>query len=251
MLEIEILIIFSLISFVTSFITSIASLGGGLIMLASLAQYFPPSSLIPIHALIQLSNNISRTFLFRKDIVFSIFKPVLYGSVFGSLIGIALFSAISEGIILLLIGLFIILMIYSQNVFKTVGKFLPNSICGLISACVGMLVGANGPLVTSFLATKDLKPKELIGTHGAIMVAQHLFKIIAFILLFNFLIIQYLFLVICTTITGFLGAWLAKVYLEKIAKNIFDILLKILLAGLSTLLIIKGLLLIFSINSGI
>ena len=82
-----------------------------------------------------------------------------------------------------------------------------------------MLVGANGPLVTSFLATKDLKPKELIGTHGAIMVAQHLFKIIAFILLFNFLIIQYLFLVICTTITGFLGAWLAKVYLEKIAKN--------------------------------
>ena len=184
--EIEILIIFSAISFVTSFITSVASVGGGMIMLASLAQYFSPSSLIPIHALIQLSNNVSRTYLFRKDIVFSIFKPILIGSIFGSVIGIALFSVIPEGIILLLIGLFIILMVFFKHSLRIFTNLLPNALCGIFSASIGMLVGANGPIVSAFLAAKNLQPKELIGTHGAIMVAQHLFKIIAFISLFNF-----------------------------------------------------------------
>ena len=241
---IEVLIIFSAVSFVTSFITSVASVGGGMIMLASLAQYFSPSSLIPLHALIQLSNNVSRTYLFRKDIVFSIFQPILIGSIFGSLIGIALFSAIPEGIILLLIGLFIIFMVYFKHSLRNVTKFLPNSLCGILSASIGMLVGANGPVVSAFLATKNLQPKELIGTHGAIMVFQHFFKIIAFISLFNFEILQYLVLIICTTLTGFLGAWFAKIYLEKISKNLFDIALSILLTGLSVLLIIKGALLI-------
>ena len=241
---IEILIIFSAVSFVTSFITSVASVGGGMIMLASLAQYFSPSSLIPLHALIQLSNNVSRTYLFRKDIVLSIFQPILIGSIFGSLIGIALFSAIPEGIILLLIGLFIIFTVYFKHSLRNVTKFLPNSLCGILSASIGMLVGANGPVVSAFLATKNLQPKELIGTHGAIMVFQHFFKIIAFISLFNFEILQYLVLIICTTFTGFLGAWFAKIYLEKISKNLFDIALSILLTGLSVLLIIRGAILI-------
>ena len=244
MYEIEILIIFSAISFVTSFITSVASVGGGMIMLASLAQYFSPSSLIPIHALIQLSNNVSRTYLFRKDIVFSIFKPILIGSIFGSVIGIVLFSVIPEGIILLLIGLFIILMVFFKHSLRIFTNLLPNALCGIFSASIGMLVGANGPIVSAFLAAKNLQPKELIGTHGAIMVAQHLFKIIAFISLFNFALLQYLVLVICTTLTGFLGAWLAKIYLEKISKHLFDIALSILLTSLSVLLIMRGSLLI-------
>ena len=242
--EIEILIIFSAISFVTSFITSVASVGGGMIMLASLAQYFSPSSLIPIHALIQLSNNVSRTYLFRKDIVFSIFKPILVGSIFGSVIGIALFSVIPEGIILLLIGLFIILMVFFKHSLRIFTNLLPNALCGIFSASIGMLVGANGPIVSAFLAAKNLQPKELIGTHGAIMVAQHLFKIIAFISLFNFALLQYLVLVISTTLTGFFGAWLAKIYLDKISKHLFDIALSILLTSLSVLLIMRGLLLI-------
>jgi uncharacterized membrane protein YfcA len=112
MTELEIIVIFSLISFITSFITSVASVGGGMIMLASLGQFFSPSVLIPLHALIQVSNNLSRAYLFRKHIIVGLFKTVAIGSAIGSVLGVLFFSLVPEEIILALIGIFILWMLF-------------------------------------------------------------------------------------------------------------------------------------------
>ncbi|MEK9650115.1 MAG: sulfite exporter TauE/SafE family protein [Gammaproteobacteria bacterium] len=240
MSEIEIIVIFSLISFITSFITSIASVGGGMIMLASLGQFFSPSVLIPLHAFIQISNNLSRAYLFRKYIVYEIFKTIAIGSLIGSIVGILFFSLVPEEIILSLIGVFILWMVFFKAILRKVAHNLSNGLCGLLAAAVGMVVGANGPVVSAFLATKDLTSKELIATHGAIMVCQHLFKIIAFITLFQFVLKDFLLLIVFTTFTGFFGAWSAKKFLDQIPQKIFEIGLKSLLLILAVTMIIRG-----------
>ena len=241
MTEFEIIVIFSLISFITSFITSVASVGGGMIMLASLGQFFSPNVLIPLHAVIQISNNLSRAFLFRKYIAFSLLKRVVVGSAIGSLFGILFFSLVSEDVILGLIGAFILWMLFFKTSLKAITNNLSDLFCGALSAGVGMVVGANGPVVSAFLAAKDLQSKELIATHGAIMVCQHLLKIIAFITLFKFALLDFLTLIICTTLTGFIGAWAAKKILDKIPQNIFDKSLKVILFLLALTMIIRAL----------
>ena len=85
-----------------------------------------------------------------------------------------------------------------------------------------------------------MSSKELIATHGAIMVCQHLFKIIAFITVFQFLLIDFLLLIVCTTLTGFLGAWVARLFLDKIPQKVFDLGLKTLLFALAVTMIIRG-----------
>ncbi len=240
MTELEIIVIFSLISFITSFITSVASVGGGMIMLASLGQFFSPSVLIPLHALIQVSNNLSRAYLFRKHIIVGLFKTVAIGSAIGSVLGVLFFSLVPEEIILALIGIFILWMLFFKASLKAVTNNFSDAICGVLAAAVGMVVGANGPIVSAFLATKDMDSKELIATHGAIMVCQHLFKIIAFITIFQFLLIDFLLLIVCTTLTGFLGAWVARLFLDKISQKVFDLGLKTLLFALAVTMIIRG-----------
>lgn len=241
MTEFEIIVIFSLISFITSFITSVASVGGGMIMLASLGQFFSPNALIPLHAVIQVSNNLSRAFLFRKHIAFALFKRVLVGSAIGSLFGVLFFSLVSEDLILGLIGAFILWMLFFKTSLKAITNNLSDSFCGALSAGVGMVVGANGPVVSAFLAAKDMQSKELIATHGAIMVCQHLLKIIAFTTVFKFALLDFLPLIICTTFTGFMGAWVAKKFLDKIPQNIFDKSLKLLLFLLALTMIYRAL----------
>ena len=90
------------------------------------------------------------------------------------------------------------------------------------------------------LFRSDMDSKEPIATHGAIMVCQHLFKIIAFITVFQFLLIDFLLLIVCTTLTGFLGAWVARLFLDKIPQKIFDLGLKTLLFALAVTMIIRG-----------
>jgi uncharacterized membrane protein YfcA len=45
---------------------------------------------------------------------------------------------------------------------------------------------------------------------------------------------------VCTTLTGFLGAWVARLFLDKIPQKVFDLGLKTLLFALAVTMIIRG-----------
>ena len=87
-MTIEFISFFAALSFVTSLLTSIFSLGGGLIMLVALAQSFSPGTLIPLHGAIQLSNNLSRTFVYKEFFEWDLIQNILIATTFGALGGI-------------------------------------------------------------------------------------------------------------------------------------------------------------------
>ena len=67
--------------------------------------------------------------------------------------------------------------------------------CGFISGFAGILIGANGPLVSAYMRTKEISPEVLIANHGAVMIFQHSIKIILFVYFFSFYFKQYLFFI--------------------------------------------------------
>ena len=83
-MSLEFIIFFSILSFLTSLLTSVFSVGGGLIMLVALAQYFSPSTLIPLHGAIQLSNNLSRTYVYKEFFKWQLIKNILIATIFGA-----------------------------------------------------------------------------------------------------------------------------------------------------------------------
>lgn len=237
-MPLEFIIFFAALSFATSLLTSIFSVGGGIIMLVALAQSFSPGTLIPLHGAIQLSNNLSRTFVYRKFFRWHLIQNILVATTIGSVGGILLFGTIPEQILIWLIAGTILFFTWAPLDNFILSIMRNDWFCGLISGFAGIFIGANGPLVTAYMRTKNLSPESLVANHGAVMIYQHSIKILLFIYFFGFSIGEYLSFIVILAIAGFAGAVLAKAIISLIPYESFNIVLKILLSFLALTLIL-------------
>ena len=237
-MPLEFIIFFAALSFATSLLTSIFSVGGGIIMLVALAQFFSPGTLIPLHGAIQLSNNLSRTFVYRKFFRWHLIQNILVATTIGSVAGILLFGTIPEQILIWLIAGTILFFTWAPLDNFILSIMRNDWFCGFISGFAGIFIGANGPLVTAYMRTKNLSTESLVANHGAVMIYQHSIKILLFIYFFGFSIEEYLFFIVILAIAGFAGAVLAKAIISLIPYESFNIALKILLSFLALTLIL-------------
>ena len=215
-MSLEIFVFFTLLSFLTSLLTSIFSVGGGLIMLVALAQSFSPGTLIPLHGAIQLSNNLSRTFVYKEFFNWSLIQNILISTVFGAFGGILLFGNLSEEILIWLIAATILFFTWAPLDNFILSVMRNDWFCGFISGFAGIFIGANGPLVTAYMRTKNLSPEVLVANHGAVMIFQHTIKIILFIYFFSFSLKEYIFFIFILAIAGYAGAVIGKRLISKI-----------------------------------
>ncbi len=236
-MSLEFIIFFSILSFLTSLLTSVFSVGGGLIMLVALAQYFSPGTLIPLHGAIQLSNNLSRTYVYKEFFKWQLIKNILIATIFGAFFAILLFGSVSEEVLIWLIAGTILFFTWAPLDNFVLSIMKNDWFCGFISGFAGVFIGANGPLVTSYMRTRDLSPVVLVANHGAVMIFQHSLKIILFMYFFNFSLIDYLSFIIILAINGYAGALLGKKLIGYISFEKFYVVLKLLLSLLALILL--------------
>ena len=236
-MSLEFISFFAALSFFTSLLTSIFSLGGGLIMLVALAQSFSPGTLIPLHGAIQLSNNLSRTYVYKEFFKWHLIQNILIATIFGALVGIMLFGAMPEQILIWLIAGTILFLTWAPLDNLILSLMRNDWFCGFISGFAGIFIGANGPLVTAYMRTKNLSPESLVANHGAVMIFQHSIKILLFIYFFNFSLEEYLFFILILAVTGYAGAVLGKALISSISYDSFNIVLKLLLSLLAVILV--------------
>ena len=232
-MSVEFIVFFAILSFLTSLLTSIFSLGGGLIMLVALAQSFSPATLIPLHGSIQLANNFSRTLVYREFFQWKLIKHIVISTMFGAVIGIYLFGTLPENLLVMVIAATILFLTWAPLDSLMLSVMKNDWFCGFISGFAGIFVGANGPLVTAYLRTKNLSPELLVANHGAIMIFQHGIKIILFASFFNFMILDYFIFILILALTGYAGAILGRRLISKVPFKSFNIILKVLLTLLA------------------
>ncbi|MBT5663436.1 MAG: sulfite exporter TauE/SafE family protein, partial [Alphaproteobacteria bacterium] len=232
-MSVEFIVFFAILSFLTSLLTSIFSLGGGLIMLVALAQSFSPATLIPLHGSIQLANNFSRTLVYREFFQWKLIKNILISTMFGAVIGIYLFGTLPENLLVMVIAATILFLTWAPLDSLILSGMKNDWFCGFISGFAGIFVGANGPLVTAYLRTKNLSPEVLVANHGAIMIFQHGIKIILFASFFNFMILDYFIFILILALTGYAGAILGRRLISKVPFKSFNIILKVFLTLLA------------------
>ena len=232
-MSVEFIVFFAILSFLTSLLTSIFSLGGGLIMLVALAQSFSPATLIPLHGSIQLANNFSRTHVYREFFQWKLIKNIVISTMFGAVIGIYLFGTLPENLLVMVIAATILFLTWAPLDSLILSVMKNDWFCGFISGFAGIFVGANGPLVTAYLRTKNLSPEVLVANHGAIMIFQHGIKIILFASFFNFMILDYFSFILILALTGYAGAILGRRLISKVPFKSFNIILKVFLTLLA------------------
>ena len=110
-MEIIDIILLIIAAFITSAISSVLGMGGGIILLGIMAIIIPEGYMvIALHGMIQLFSNSTRTYIFREHVKTKLIKQFFIGALIG--------VAISILIIMILISLFEITSASEYPFFK-------------------------------------------------------------------------------------------------------------------------------------
>ena len=224
------------VSFIASAIAAALGLGGGILMLAVMANLLPAAAIVPVHAVIQLGSNAGRAVMLRPHIDLRCALPFTLGSLIGVAAGSTIYIAIPADAIRLILGLFILQTIWLPMPWiKRLGG-AGVAVAGGVAAFLTMFIGATGPFVASIWQALGLGKHATVATHAAAMVLQHGVKILAFGLL-GFAFAPWLPWLAVTILAGLAGTWAGKRLLDVTPDARFKLMFKsaLTLLALSTL----------------
>ena len=228
-------ILLTTLSFFTALMTSLAGAGGGTVLLAAMLQFMNPAEAIPVHGVIQFSSNLTRTWLLRKFVNWSIVIRFSLLLPIGVYIGLQIFQNMDSDNIKNIIGIFILSALILQNLKFIKRFFVPYYafyIIGLITGILNILVGVIAPLLAVILKQSITEKKSIVGTLGYFGLIGNLLKIIGFSLI-GFSFYEYIDTFLMIIPATLVGSRVGQLLLNKISNKIFMIIFQIILIGLA------------------
>ena len=225
-------LILALVTFLTSTITAVVGIGGGMMLIAIMPLFLPLNALIPVHGLTQISSNLSRAVFGYKDVQYEVIPKFLIGSFLGIGIFAGILNLISLEYVPLFIGAYILLSLWSAKFNEKIKKYENYLLAGFFQTGLSMVVGAIGQL-TMTLLQKDYKDKDkVVATSAALMSITHILKVFVFTY-FGFVFFDYIEIIFAMIIGSIAGSWLGTKLRDKIDAKKFTIVLKVLLTALA------------------
>lgn len=220
------------ISFIGSVMATTLGLGGGALVIAVMALFFPPAALIPLHGVVQLGSNIGRAALMRRQVMGWLVPVFVLGSVIGALAGAKLVIALPIALLQLVLALFIVYAAWAPGFRGGEPSRVKFFGVGMVGAFVTMFVGATGPLIAPFAAAISPDRRVVVATHAMLMSFQHGLKIVAFGVL-GFAFWPYLPFLAAMLAFGFLGNLFGRNILNRLPERMFRLGFRIVLSLLA------------------
>jgi len=191
-------------------LSGVLGMGGGTVLIGVMAAALPATTVVPVHGVVQLASNATRTLVFLRHVrwsLFFIFAPFLVAGVWTAT---ALYRGATLPGFKPLIGGFILCFLIWRR-YKPTLRTPPLWLYGPLGFTAGiltMLVGASGPFIAPFFLRDDLEQHEVIATKSVCQSLGHLLKIPAFLSIgFDYseeapLVLCLVAAVVCGTLTG-------------------------------------------------
>lgn len=166
---------------ITSFISGILGMAGGMILMGILLAFMPVPAAMLLHGVAQMAANGWRAWLWRGEVNWRVFR----GFVFGALIVLSLFSLVQ-----IAVGKPIAYLLLGATPF--IGSLLPESfrlnvdkpwhplICGISCLAVQLLAGISGPLLDVFFVHSQMDRRAVVATKAIGQAFGHILKIFYF-----------------------------------------------------------------------
>lgn len=217
-------------SLVTTFLSVAMAVGGGLMLLAILAMFFPPAVVIPVHTLVQLGVGTSRVLLMWPYILMSTLLPFTVGAGIGAAAGAQIFITLPASLLYGILSVFIVTVTWLPNLGllgPERGRF---ALLGGGATFLGIFVSATGTLVSPFVAAASPDRRNHSATLAALMTIVHIMKIIAFGAL-GVGLGAYLPLVVAMIATAALGSWAGRAALDAMREHWYRTVFKVVMTG--------------------
>ena len=230
-------------AFATSMLSAVVGMAGGIILLSVMLLFLDPLVAIPLHGVIQLVSNGSRTLIQRAHVRWSIIGSHGVLLLPMSIVGLHIARALSPPVARLLIGVFVLVATWAPALLlmgthpestEPRRRFL---LLGGVVGIVNMTVGAAGPLIAPFFLNLGLSRQAIIGTKAATQALGHLVKIAVFGFA-GFAYPEYALPLALLCVTVIAGTWIGSHLLEYVSELWFTRLFKTALTLVALRLVI-------------
>ncbi len=170
-----------LIGIASGALTTVAGLGGGILLLLVLSLMWSPTAALAITAPALLISNLHRFYIFRRDVHWKVAIAFIVGALPGSLLGGAFAAHIPEGALAWFMVAMTLLAL--SRSFK-LWKYEPSpSLITPAGVGIGILTGTSGGagvLVAPLLIASGLKGQPYVATGALCSVAMHFGRVAAY-----------------------------------------------------------------------
>ncbi len=165
----------------TSFISGIFGVAGGLILMGALVYLLPVAQAMIVHGAAQFVSNASRSVLWRKYLVWDLIVKFTATSA----LCLAMFWFVrfvpSKTLVLFLLGsstvaLFFVPAWLAPKITQPGGAYLT----GFLGTALILVAGVSGPFIDQFFVRTDLDRRATIATKAAMQSVSHIAKIVYF-----------------------------------------------------------------------
>jgi uncharacterized protein len=164
---------------VTTFISGIFGMAGGIIFMGVLAALVPVAMAMIIHGSIQMISNGYRAFLWRKHIRWPIFRRYALGSIAAVGLLFALSWRPDRQTVYLMLGLTTLLVWLPKSVADLdIQKRFQAEGAGFVVQALNTVAGVAGPLLDLFFVRTDMTRQAIVATKAVTQVLAHFVKII-------------------------------------------------------------------------
>lgn len=240
MFELGTVLILIAASFATATVSAILGMAGGVTLLGVMTALLPAPVVVPLHGIVQLASNWTRTWAFRKHVRWSIFFAFMAPAVAGVAVAANIWADLKLTWFRAWVGAFILAFLLWRR-YKPTLRHPPlwsYAVLGLAAGLLAIFVGATGPFLAPFFLRDDFENEEVIATKAICQTWLHLLKIPAFLALhFEYGPYAPLLAGLVTAVIG--GTYFGKHLLSQISKDRFVFWFQLVLGVLALYLIVS------------
>lgn len=168
--------------FLTSLLSGIVGMAGGLILIVLLVALMPVPSAMILHGIVQGVANGSRFWFLREHTAWRILPWYFVGVILTTaLFGVLLIVA-DPAVVLIAAGGLPWVSQFTPERFKLdVTRPSIAFVCGIVVTAVQLVAGASGPILDAFYHRTDLNRFEVVATKAFTQTIGHVVKIIYFL----------------------------------------------------------------------
>ena len=228
------------IVFITSCLTAVIGMGGGVLLLTLMPGLVPTPAILPVHALTQLASHLSRAAFGWRAVDLAIVPAFTLGALAGGWLGAQVYQWLDERWLPALIGGFILVFTWLPLPVVRGGGQLALALLGFCQTGLGMLAGATGPLGAAVLLQRNKERDWLVVNTAVYMSLNHALRVFAFFAI-GFSFAPWWPLVTAMVAAGIAGSWVGTRLRRKVPQRNFHQWFRLLVTALAVRMIVMAL----------
>jgi uncharacterized membrane protein YfcA len=216
---------FLLVVLVSSTLSGMAGMAGGMVLLNALGLWFPPAVVIPLHGCLQSVSNGSRVVLWWRAVNWRLVATFASGAVGAAALGTLWLPALPASVTSWAIGLVCLGAVWLPLLKRAPAdtKLMSPVLAGLLglsTTFVSLFAGTTGPLVDAFLVRGQSKA-AVLGTKAAFQFVNHSFKLVVF-LVAGFSLVQWGPILLAALPFLIAGTKLGQLLVDRVPQTLFQ-----------------------------